>query len=172
MIGRRCVHKTYHRKEFDRLVKQTVPVNSDNVKRDYYWDKGEFNNMLEKYNETVQDKYDGDKVCYKCVGCANVRFRFCTYCYDVDKRNSKELYYVNTLQIAQHRPDSQHRGTHDRCRRRGCDLLECVCGEHAVVVFDHFHDRRVVLNGDHSQDSGCVIRDGFSPHRWHTASDG
>ena len=99
----------YHRTDFDRIVNTVIPVNIKNVSRDYSWtNENEFNFILEKFNNAlksrdVMSKEGKQRICYVCVGYANTRLNFCSCCYDIEKQNSRELYYVDTIHVSQHR---------------------------------------------------------------------
>ena len=75
----------------------------DKVHRDYMWCSQDFQEMLDKFNKTIEHEE-----IYECVGYANVRLRFCFLCFDAEKRKGKELYYVNKVQVDFHRRNICH----------------------------------------------------------------
>lgn len=116
----------YNRRDFHREVSKPLPkIQQNDVPRDYDWDDGDFRVVLRRFNEVMKNysilhtktdqnnrdkKYNGDIMYYMCVGYANTTLKFCTRCYDGGKQKMDELYYVDTLHIAQLR----------RCLCRGC----------------------------------------------------
>ena len=98
----RVLNKVFRRSHFNREVSKGSPVDMDKVKRDYMWHIQEFQETLEQFNRDNSDEH------FKCVGYANVRLSFCSYCFDAEKSRGRELYYVNKDQLAQHRQNICH----------------------------------------------------------------
>lgn len=79
------------------------------IDRFYYMDQNEFQLDLDFFNANINFLKDDQthdsksKTNFICVGLANTRLKFCSICFDVDKNNEVELYYVDKADISQHR---------------------------------------------------------------------
>lgn len=97
-----------HRSCFGRKTLRHAYQKIGNIDRYYYKDEEEFQRDLERFNRSIINKKKSSLItngerCFAGVGLANVRLKFCSKCFDVDKDNEMELYYVNKGDISQHR---------------------------------------------------------------------
>lgn len=99
-----------HRSSIGRRTLIYTVQKIGNIDRYYYIDKNVFHADFKRFRANIKfDCYEhcyglvGNQTNFMCVGLANVRLKFCSICYDVDKENEVELYYVDTDDISQHR---------------------------------------------------------------------
>lgn len=75
------------------------------IRRYYYKDEEEFQSDLDRFNRSLikTSVTLSNELYFVCVGLANVRLQFCSKCFDVDKENEMDLYYVNKGDVSQQR---------------------------------------------------------------------
>lgn len=80
------------------------------LSRYYYDDIKKFQHDLTQYRSNIgfQKDFSSDganlnKTKFVCVGLANVRLKFCSLCFDIRKKDSQELYFVDKYDISHHR---------------------------------------------------------------------
>ena len=103
MNGNSEKKKCFHHSHFDRVVSRGKPIGTDNIKRDYTLSKWDFKEALKKFNVDENQSEE-----YECVGSANVRLQFCSFCFDAEKTKERDVYYVNKHQVAAHRQNICH----------------------------------------------------------------